>query len=481
MAATVDLAPLSKIVARLEAVADRFEGATPGAAKASGGGGAAADCALAVAFDAFVEAKVKPIKAAADELGVPDVSEGTDMVMKVFALMRALLAATGACKKPQDSQWAVVLKPVVEIMQQAGKACDNRSDFFQHRKACAEALNFSTMLTAASPPSHVQNVLESMDFHAIKVMQRKVPAETAWAKALKEAIVQLKEWCNENCKLGPTWKADGPDAAEYFGAHPLGSDAPKPGGKGKGKGPPVPAGGIKVPVSDMPAPPKASGGGGGGMSAVFADIAAKGTGGLKKVTDDMKTKNRPKDDVAGPIPSKAPAKAAEPAAPVAAAKKPPSTRQDDKKWFLEYHEGVQMLEMNDVDRTHLVNIFKCKNTTVKINGKVNGISIDSCEKVNVVMTDVISTVELVNCQRCKVQTMGKVHSFAIDKSDGVNIILSNESMGAEITTSKSSEMNLTYPQGEGEDWIELPIPEQFVTKIAASKKLETTVSGIYSG
>merc|ERR1712187_216528 len=121
-------------------------------------------------------------------------------------------------------------------------------------------------------------------------------------------------------------------------------------------------------------------------------------------------------------------------------------------------------------------------TTVQIGGKVKSISIDGCAKTNVIFSDVVSVVELVNCERCQVQTTGKVNSFAIDKCNGVNLYLSKESMAAEIVTSKSSEMNVTIPDTEGDenDTIELPIPEQFVTKVVGPKKLKTEVSSLYS-
>ncbi|CAJ1348382.1 unnamed protein product [Effrenium voratum] len=94
----------------------------------------------------------------------------------------------------------------------------------------------------------------------------------------------------------------------------------------------------------------------------------------------------------------------------------------------------------------------------------------------------MAAVELVNSDRCQMQALGKVVAVAIDKCDGVNVWLSKESVAAEITASKSSEMNVTIPDPEQEDGdlIEIPIPEQFVSRVVG-KKLKTDVSGIYSG
>ena len=54
--------------------------------------------------------------------------------------------------------------------------------------------------------------------------------------------------------------------------------------------------------------------------------------------------------------------------------------------------------------------------------------------------------------------------FTIDKTEGVVIYLSEESAKVStITTSMSSEMNVTIP--DGDTFKEIPIPEQFVHKI----------------
>lgn len=41
-------------------------------------------------------------------------------------------------------------------------------------------------------------------------------------------------------------------------------------------------------------------------------------------------------------------------------------------------------------------------------------------------------------------------TISIQKTDGCQVYLSKESMGAEIVTSKSSEMNVLVPKGDGD-------------------------------
>merc|ERR1712007_301046 len=346
-----------------------------------------------------------------------------------------------------------------------------------HRKTVAEAFGVVNFVCAPAPGTIVQNAVESMDFHAIKVMQKKVAPETAWVKELKQVLLAFKDWCNDNCKMGITWSASGEDASAHFQKCPVGSAVPQGGkGGGKSKAPPPP-----LKHHDTSAAPKPVGG---GMGDVFAAIN-KGTGGLKKVTDDMKTKNRPKDDVA---PSVAPKKTAATAAAGGKRGKGPrgppvKELQKDTNWVIENFENESDLQVDEeLSLSNLVCIINCKNCAVRVPTKVKSIAIDGCEKVNLICADVLSSVELVNSDRMLVQTTGKCNSFAIDKCDGVKLWLSQDSAAADITTAKSSEMNVVVPDpNDPSDTIEIPIPEQFVSRVLpGAKKLVTEVSGIYA-
>mmetsp|Transcript_107022 Transcript_107022/g.303279 ORF Transcript_107022/g.303279 Transcript_107022/m.303279 type:complete len:500 (-) Transcript_107022:125-1624(-) len=496
----LDLSPLNTVLQRLERVADRLE-AGAGAAGAAGAAPAAGspaeeDPAIVQAFDAFVKEKVAPVEAAAAEVG-GEVVEATAAATKALRLLRDLLLGSAKAKKPKDTDWNKFLGPFMELGQAANKACDNRSDFFQNRKAVAEMMGVVTLVTTTSPPTHVQNCMESMDFHLMKVMQKKKDPETAWAKALKAMVRDLKDWCAENCKLGLTWNAQGPEAVDYFAENPLGAEkaaaAAPAKAKGKGKGPAMPKGGLAPPSAEIlaklkgeeGAAPKPKGGGG-GMSAVFSEIGAFSTGGLKKVTDDMKNWKNPKEHGAIKAEPKPKAAAPSPGAGKGSGRgpkgPPKKALERDYNWMIENYDGDHSLTIDEIDAKQLVCVMNCRNCTLRLSSKVKNICVDSCEKVAVICADVLSSVEMVNSNKVQVQTTGKVNSFAVDKCDGVMIWLSKESLGAEIVTSKSSEMNVTIPQegGDESDVVELPIPEQFVTTISGPRKLKTEVSSLYS-
>merc|ERR1712113_1074620 len=97
----------------------------------------------------------------------------------------------------------------------------------------------------------------------------------------------------------------------------------------------------------------------------------------------------------------------------------------------------------------------------------NNIIIDGCKKTAIVFESVVSSVEFINCQSVQMQVLGKVPTISVDKTDGCQMYLNQESVGAEIVTAKSSEMNVMIPKGD--EFVEQPVPEQFKTVIKGIK------------
>jgi adenylyl cyclase-associated protein len=137
-----------------------------------------------------------------------------------------------------------------------------------------------------------------------------------------------------------------------------------------------------------------------------------------------------------------------------------------------------LLEVEISDPKQQVYIFNCDEVTIKVSGgKLKSLIVDSCEKVNVIFDTIISGCELVNSKKIAVQTDGVCPVFTIDKTVGVTIWLSEASSAVtSFTTSMSSEMNISIP--DGDDRKELAIPEQFVHKITAGS-LSSQVSDLY--
>ena len=86
----------------------------------------------------------------------------------------------------------------------------------------------------------------------------------------------------------------------------------------------------------------------------------------------------------------------------------------------------------------------------------NGVRIDTCRDLIVFVDSALSGVEIVNCKKVKIQVAKTLPSVAIDKTDGIVVGLSYASRSiTQMVTSKSSEMNVTFPVSEAEDadWV----------------------------
>ncbi|XP_054266209.1 adenylyl cyclase-associated protein 1-like isoform X1 [Macrosteles quadrilineatus] len=198
-------------------------------------------------------------------------------------------------------------------------------------------------------------------------------------------------------------------------------------------------------------------------------VWSKTGSGLKKVTPDMQTHKNPGLRT-GPAPFKA---ATAPTAQVPspakglASNKPPVFAKDGKKWLVEHQRGNKNLVVDGAEMNNVVYMYGCLDSTLTVKGKINSIFLDSCRKSAVVFDSLVSSVEFVNCQSVQMQVLGKVPTISIDKTDGCQMYLSPDSLDVEIVSSKSSEMNVLVPKGNG-DFAEFPIPEQFKTTVGKS-------------
>jgi adenylyl cyclase-associated protein len=156
------------------------------------------------------------------------------------------------------------------------------------------------------------------------------------------------------------------------------------------------------------------------------------------------------------------------------------------RWDVEYitkeSQAGQILNIADANMKQDIYIYGCKDCAIDISCKVKGVRIDQCTNVTVLLSAALSGVEIVNSKRMKIQAREKLPSVAIDKTDGILVGLAWPARDAVLTTSKSSEMNVTFPVSEAADadWVEQPVPEQFVSHVTKEGKVVTTVSELYT-
>eukprot|EP00742_Colponemidia_sp_Colp-10_P005099 GILJ01005446.1.p1 GENE.GILJ01005446.1~~GILJ01005446.1.p1 ORF type:complete len:498 (+),score=105.47 GILJ01005446.1:42-1496(+) len=479
---------LEALIARLENVADRLEGragatgasasATSASAPASAPTSGASDPVWLTEYkENILNGPVKSFVEKSHAFGGEKIQELTKNAEQGFKVLGEILAKAAKVKKPDAAKLQkFVLEPIVAVCKKASAFRDNRGEWFAHESALAEGLQaLGWVAIEPAPVPYITNYIESADFHGMKVLKLKVPEQTAWYNAFKTALTTLMGYVKQYHTTGTSWNKSGIDIAEYTAAPSAASAAPR-------AGPPPPP-----PMAAMPpAPPapssSAAAPAAGGLSAIFGQInSGNVTSGLKHVTKDMKTKSQSDRPAVVPASTPTPPAAAAAAKVIPPAGKPlgpPLMEVQRGNWVVENYTDNNEIVLDDVNIKQSVYISRCSKVTIQIKGKIKAIVIDGCKRANLVFQDILSVCEVVNCENVKLQVLGSVPSIAVDKTSGFQVYLSRESLGCKFVSSKSSEMNVSYPDEDGE-YIEMPIPEQFVTEIHG-KKLKTTVSDLYS-
>ncbi|KAI3769777.1 hypothetical protein L6452_00890 [Arctium lappa] len=405
-----------------------------------------------VAFEDLVAEYVGKVNDAAGKIG-GQVQDITNVVSEAFSAEKELLMRIKQTQKPDARGMAEFLKPLYEKLTEANSMSEGpRSDFFNHLKASSESLTALAWIAytgkncgMSMPIAHVEECWQSAEFYSNKVLieyRNKDPDHVEWVKALKELYVPgLRDYVKSHYPLGPVWSATGATVAT---SSKPGAPAPP--------GPPPASQGSSTSSSSRPKK---------GMAAVFQEISSKPvTAGLRKVTDDMKTKNR--TDRAGFVSTGE--KQVRKSAPTAAKVGPPKLELVmGRKWVVENQIGVKDLVIDDCDPKQTVYIFGCKDSVLQIQGKVNNITVDKCTKMGVVFTDVVAAFEIVNCSSVEVQCQGVAPTISIDNTAGCQLYLSKDSLESSITTAKASEINVMVPGDDPDaDLVEHALPQQYI-------------------
>jgi len=462
-----DSAILSQILARLENIELSLN--------ISGGGGNSGGVELPrsmKAFDAYIQTCLDPFVAICDKLG-DDASVFGKITADAWGEMRNFLMVATVCKEPSQAGVQPLLQGIISKMKEMGGAI-KRNDWELHGKVLQEGMSsLNWLLIKPAPRDYVESSIGGCDFNANKIRTKykgNDDNQIAFCNLYKEVIKGLVDYIKEYHTTGVSWnkKPDAIDVADYKGGSTPAAAAAAPPKAAAPAPTPVPA------AAAAPAP-------GARPVNLFASISkgADITAGLKKVTKDQQTWRA--EYSAGEAP---------PPAPVALKKVPVKPKNDapkgpprlefvnaEKKWYIENQTGP--VEIQIEDNKPRVFIYGCIGAKVQIKGKCTSLIIDTCKKTEVVFETAMASCEVVNSQRMNVHVLNNVASVSIDKTDGIVIHLSETAMDTEVVTSKSSEMNISWM--EGEELKERPIPEQFVHKVSADRNYITAnISDLYS-
>ncbi|KAM0937939.1 putative cyclase-associated protein CAP/septum formation inhibitor MinC [Dioscorea sansibarensis] len=454
------------LVARLEAAVTRLEAlAVAGPHSAILPAGAPEPQSVDPAISAFNELIAKffgRVSAAAEKIG-GKVLEATRILEEAFAVEKDLLIKAKLSQKPSLENLAEFLKPLNEVILKANALTEGRrTDAFNHQKSIADSLTALAWIAYSGkdcgmslPISHVEESWQMAEFYNNKVLveyRNKDPDHVEWAKALKELYLPgLRDYVKAFYPLGPVWSPAGVAVSASIASAAM----PKPPST-KAPAPPPPPSASLFSSETASSRPKE------GMSAVFQEISSgkSATAGLRKVTDDMKAKNRTDRTSFVGSSEKEPRTSS---SAFSKAGPPKLELQMGRKWAVENQIGKKNLVIDDCDSKQSVYIFGCKDSVLQVKGKVNNITVDKCNKMGIVFVDVVAACEIVNCNGVEVQCQGSAPTISIDNTAGCQLYLSKGSLEVSITTAKSSEINVLIPGASSDDdWVEHALPQQFV-------------------
>ncbi|KAA8611761.1 adenylyl cyclase-associated protein [Pyrenophora tritici-repentis] len=222
------------------------------------------------------------------------------------------------------------------------------------------------------------------------------------------------------------------------------------------------------------------------MNAVFGDLnkGSDVTKGLKKVDPSQMTHKNPSLRATAPVPTRSDStgslgRSKSPAPPKAKkpesmrTKKPPKKELDGNKWIIDNFDSPgEMIEI-DAEINHSILISRCKNTTIRINGKANALSLDNSSRTSLIIDSLVSSVDVIKCPNFALQVLGTLPTILLDQVDGATVYLSKDSLATEVFTSKCSSININLPTED--DYTENPLPEQLRSYIKDGKLVSEIV------
>ncbi|KAJ8267282.1 hypothetical protein COCON_G00124540 [Conger conger] len=441
---------LEQAVIRLENMSVKMQGPAGGVANGDMTNGISGVAQCVEAFDLLLEGPVSDYVRSSQAIG-EDVEKHAEMVKTALNVQRDFIKMAAAHQQPTEADMAALLQPISEQIQQVQRFREqNRgSRLFNHLSAVSESIPALGWVTVCMKPGpYVKEMNDAAMFYTNRVLKDYKDTDKQhvdWVRTYLNIWTQVQAYIKQHHTTGLTWSQTGPkapstlpDPASTGSAHHIPPMAPPP--------PPPPP-----PSADQPKPDSNA-----LHSALFTQL---------NQGEDITKEPRPALTGWGKH-SLRPHEEPHPPAPHPHSHTP-LLELEGKKWRVEHQTRAPDLLISDTELRQVAYVFSCSNSTLQIKGKLNSIILDNCKKMGVVFDSVVGIVEIINCKDIKLQVMGTVPTISINKTDGCHVYLSQEALGCEVISAKSSEMNILLPQGD--DYREFPVPEQFKTVWGGSR------------
>ncbi|KAJ9623402.1 suppressor of rasval19 [Taxawa tesnikishii (nom. ined.)] len=419
------------------------------------------------------------------------ISEQAQAVSRAFVAQRQFLYVSTKAKKPDmtSPQFSELIKDLQQEMSTVNdiREANRASPFKDHLAMVGEGMGaLQWVVFEGKPADYVAEVLGGVQLFGNRVLKEykeKDAKHVALVQSYYSLWKSLQAYIRQHYPTGLTWN-NSPTGLELgaalkqvqAGQSAGGAPAPAP----PAGGPPPPPPPPPLPNFDNAPPPPpqpaAKSGGAGDMGAVF-DQLNRGeavTAGLRKVDKSEMTHKNPSLRSSAPAmersrsrgPETKPKPASMRGAGAATPKKEGKKELDGNKWIIENFEDAQQPIEIEVSITQSILISRCKNTTIRLIGKANAVSIDNSARTNLIIDSLVSSVDVIKAPNFALQVLGTLPTIMLDQVDGAAIYLSKESLGTEIFTSKCTSVNVNLPpSSDEEDYREQPLPEQIRTVI----------------
>ena len=150
---------------------------------------------------------------------------------------------------------------------------------------------------------------------------------------------------------------------------------------------------------------------------------------------------------------------------------------DDHHWIVQGKTGDELL-IDTPKMRHAIVIRDCRCSTIRVSQKVTNLLAVGCTDLNLIVDSMLATLDVSKSQNIKVQVLGRVPTINLDTVTNVVVYNSEGNTDADFVTARIA--SCTVNQQKGEDWVEMMLPEQFISKIdAASEKVKTTVNDLF--